>query len=173
MSIFSKRLKQLRTERKISQEELGTLFNLSKSTISLYESGKREPDYNTLTKLADYFKVTTDFLLGRIDEPTIPEFKPQKPSNKEYVLAAKTLADATMRIADLFNNDNIDETEFLRLSKLAYRKYGLPPVPSAEPAAHLEHNIPGTGVFEGDDNDEDKPRSTKKLSQQLRYKGRL
>lgn len=65
MNNFPKRLKELRTKKDISQEELGLIISLSKSTISLYESGKREPDYETLKKLADYFGCSTDYLLGK------------------------------------------------------------------------------------------------------------
>lgn len=79
--------------------------------------------------------------------------KQQKPSYEEHVLSAKTLADASIRIADLFNDYQIDEDEYLRLNTLAYRKFGLPPAPGAEQAAHTKHNIPGTGVFENDKKD--------------------
>lgn len=76
----------------------------------------------------------------------------QKPNFEEHVLSAKTLADASIRIADLFNDYQIDEEEYLRLNTLAYKKFGLPPAPGAEQAAHTKHNIPGTGVFEKDNN---------------------
>ncbi len=67
MSIFAKRLRQLRKEKDISQEELGKVLSLTKASISLYESGKREPDFETLQKIASFFNVTTDYLLGRTD----------------------------------------------------------------------------------------------------------
>ncbi|WP_027364795.1 helix-turn-helix domain-containing protein [Desulfotruncus alcoholivorax] len=67
MSNFAKRLKELRLEKEISQEDFGKIFNLSKSTISLYESGKREPDYITLQVFSEYFDCSTDYLLGNSD----------------------------------------------------------------------------------------------------------
>lgn len=70
MSAFSQRLKELRTEKNLTQAEFGTLFNLSKQTISGYEKGDASPSFDTLLKLADYFGVTTDDLLGR--EPKTP-----------------------------------------------------------------------------------------------------
>ena len=61
------RLKHLRIEKGLTQEELAEKVGLKKPTISCYESDKRQPDYNTLMKLADIFGVTIDGLLGRGD----------------------------------------------------------------------------------------------------------
>lgn len=66
---FGKRLRDLRVHRGLSQEELGKILSLDKSTISLYESGKREPAQDTLQQIADYFKVSLDYLMGRTDQP--------------------------------------------------------------------------------------------------------
>lgn len=63
------RLRTLRKERKISMRELGSIIGVHESTISLYETGKRQPDYDTLNRLADYFQVSVDYLLGRSDVP--------------------------------------------------------------------------------------------------------
>lgn len=65
---FPDRLKELRNEASISQTELGKMFNLSKQTISSYEKGGSFPSPETLQKLADYFKVSLDYLLGRNDK---------------------------------------------------------------------------------------------------------
>lgn len=65
--MLGNRLKNLRKEKKLLQKELAIELNLSQETISLYESNKREPDYATLQKIADFFNVTTDYLLGRTD----------------------------------------------------------------------------------------------------------
>ena len=46
-------------------KELGQKLNLAESTISGYENGNRKPDYDTLNKFADFFDVSTDYLLGR------------------------------------------------------------------------------------------------------------
>lgn len=64
------RLKQLRKENDVSQIKLAMDLNLSQNTISRYETGVREADYETLIKLADYFGVSVDYLLGRTDDPT-------------------------------------------------------------------------------------------------------
>ncbi len=65
---FMNKIRELRKLKKITMKELGQILNLSESTISLYENGKHEPDYATLKKIADYFMVSTDYLLGRNDD---------------------------------------------------------------------------------------------------------
>lgn len=62
---LGKRLKQLRIEKKITQLELGKIINVTHVSISGYESGNRFPDISTLERLADYFNVQIDYLLGR------------------------------------------------------------------------------------------------------------
>lgn len=64
---FGLRIKHLRLEKGLTQEELAGKLGLKKSTISLYESNSRQPDYETLIKLADVFGVTIDGLFGRGD----------------------------------------------------------------------------------------------------------
>ncbi len=59
------RLKELRTERKISQLKLALDLNMNQNSISRYENMEREADYETLIKFADYFDVSVDYLLGR------------------------------------------------------------------------------------------------------------
>ena len=65
--MFGERLKLLRTENKMSQTDLGKLLNKTKNNISQYENVKRNPDIETLNKIAELFDVTTDYLLGRSD----------------------------------------------------------------------------------------------------------
>ena len=59
------RLADLRKERHLSQKEFSKIFNVAQNTISQWEQGKRNMDTEILVKLADYFQVTTDYLLGR------------------------------------------------------------------------------------------------------------
>ena len=61
---FGAKLKELRMNKKMQQSELGNLLNLSPSTISLYESDNRKPTPEIITKVADIFHVSTDYLLG-------------------------------------------------------------------------------------------------------------
>ena len=63
------RLKELRQKRRISQVKLAMDLNMNQNSISRYETGEREADYETLIALADYFGVSVDYLLGRTDRP--------------------------------------------------------------------------------------------------------
>ncbi|KFL44567.1 XRE family transcriptional regulator [Lysinibacillus sp. BF-4] len=67
-----KRLKELRLNKKLTQEEVGKFVNVTKVSISGYENNTRSPDTETLQKLADLFQVSTDYILGRTDKQTIP-----------------------------------------------------------------------------------------------------
>ena len=62
---LSVRLKELRLEKRLRQDQLAALVGLEKSSISMYENDMRQPSYTTLVRLADVFNVTTDYLLGR------------------------------------------------------------------------------------------------------------
>lgn len=62
---FPHRLRQLRERERIDRKKLGECCGLSKSVISKYERGEREPAASSLEKIADFFDVTTDYLLGR------------------------------------------------------------------------------------------------------------
>jgi len=48
-------------------EELSVALDIPRTTLNMYELNKREPDFTTTTKIADYFNVTLDALLGRVD----------------------------------------------------------------------------------------------------------
>ncbi len=61
------RLKKLRKELGKTQEEVANDLGLQRITYAQYEIDRREADYETLQKIADYYKTTTDFLLGRND----------------------------------------------------------------------------------------------------------
>ena len=65
MASFNEILKQLRNRDNLSQAELAQKLGVAKSTIGMYESGKREPDFETLESIADFFNVDMNFLLGR------------------------------------------------------------------------------------------------------------
>ena len=70
MGNFQSVLKSLRTERGLTQDGLSKALKVSRSTIGMYENGSREPDYETLELIADYFNVDIDYLLGRTDKTT-------------------------------------------------------------------------------------------------------
>ena len=65
MGNFQSVLKSLRKSNNLTQEDLAKALKVSRSTIGMYENGSREPDYETLEAIADYFNVDIDYLLGR------------------------------------------------------------------------------------------------------------
>lgn len=71
MDILTKRIRELRKLKKISQKDLGKSLGLGNSTISNYESGYSSPDNETLSKIADVLEATTDYLLGKTDIPNL------------------------------------------------------------------------------------------------------
>ena len=64
MILFSKRLKELRICNNLTQAELGQKLNVTKSTICSYEKGTRMASIETLIDLANFFKVSLDYLVG-------------------------------------------------------------------------------------------------------------
>lgn len=64
MGTFGTRLQKLRKNKNMTQGDLASVFNISKSTIGMYEQDRNEPDFTTLCKIAKFFSVTSDYLLG-------------------------------------------------------------------------------------------------------------
>ena len=63
--LLAKRIKELRKEKDLTQEDLGKLINVTKVSICCYENGTRVPTLETIVALADIFEVSLDNLLGR------------------------------------------------------------------------------------------------------------
>lgn len=68
-----KTIKDLRRSMQISQQKLADSIGVSRSTIAMWELGNSEPDNGNLTKLAHYFNVSVDYLLGENDSPSLPQ----------------------------------------------------------------------------------------------------
>ena len=69
--MFIERLKYLRQENNISQKQLADLFNISQQAVASWENGKNTPNPDAIVKLANYFDVSTDYLLGRNENDTM------------------------------------------------------------------------------------------------------
>ena len=97
--MIGQRIKQLRKEYNLTQQQFAELINLKNSTISLYENEKRQPEFQTLVKIADYFNVTIDWLFGRVDNKNLliieNEYIPKDLLNVgvEYLKLAKEMCD--------------------------------------------------------------------------------
>ena len=67
MSNFANVLRSLREQREMSQQSLADSMGISKSALNMYERGERQPNFETLELIADYFNISIDFLLGKVD----------------------------------------------------------------------------------------------------------
>lgn len=102
MSKFNERIKELRNRKNISQAVIAEYLGITKQAYSLYETGKREPDYETLLKIGEYFSVSVDYLLGNSDIPKTEELpeeliilnrkaKKMSPENRQKLLDMATI----------------------------------------------------------------------------------
>lgn len=66
--MIGQRIRDLRKQKRMSQTELAKMLAVSQTTVTAWETGKAEPSSSAITSLADYFDVTTDYLLGRPDK---------------------------------------------------------------------------------------------------------
>ncbi|MGT2624846.1 helix-turn-helix domain-containing protein [Streptococcus pluranimalium] len=87
---FNDRLKELRIQKKLTQQELADLLKVNRVTYRNYETGTNEPKFRTLLELGKIFNVTTDYLLGITD---INEFDKSYEENIEK--SFKEISDAT------------------------------------------------------------------------------
>ena len=95
--MFSKRLRILRENKGYNQEKLANMCGLSASTIGMYEQGRRQPDNDTLIKLADIFDVSTDYLLGKTE---VKKYEKPYETELEKILfsKAKSLTPEEMKL---------------------------------------------------------------------------
>lgn len=110
MGKFQSILKSLRTAKGLTQDELSKQLNISRSTIGMYENGAREPDFETLELIADYFNVDTDYLLGRTIKTT---FIPSPQSRQGVVINVLGRVAAGIpinAITDIIDTEEISET---------------------------------------------------------------
>ena len=89
---FRTRLKQLRNEKKINQRELANFLKVAPSTISMYESGQREPNFEVLESLADFFNVDLNYLLGKSDKTTKLMIEDSQPTQGLQIPVLGTVA---------------------------------------------------------------------------------
>ena len=79
------RIKELRKSFNLSQEKLAEEFDVERATISRWENDKTDPSNEDLIKLAQYFKVSVDYLLGRTINPTTPDQESQNSEAQEFL----------------------------------------------------------------------------------------
>jgi transcriptional regulator with XRE-family HTH domain len=119
MDIFAKRLRYLRERKKnedskYTQGYVADLIGVARSTYTAYENGTKQPPIETVTKIADLFNVSTDYLIGRSNKPnTIPNDLPSLTEKDEKDIAKKlqAIADELESGTGLaFDGEPLDET---------------------------------------------------------------
>lgn len=114
--MFGRKLKELRLEKNINQSELGKIIGISPSTVGMYEREQRFPDKDILLKIADYFEVTVDYLLGRTDE------KIPKPKLDESI---KTISAKKININEDLPDEAYDKiNEYIKMVEMMYKNKG-------------------------------------------------
>lgn len=73
MTLLGKKLSELRLNNNLTQGYIADYLGVARTTYAMYEQGNREMDYSMLVKLADFYKVSLDYLFGRSDIPIHPE----------------------------------------------------------------------------------------------------
>ena len=81
-------LKTLRAKKKISQQKMADYLNVSRSTVAMWETGGIEPNFETTQRIADFFGVSVDYLLGRADEKKEPALTKKDERDIEKILSA-------------------------------------------------------------------------------------
>ena len=92
--VFNLRLKKLRSENNLTQEELANKLNVGRTTISSYEKGSIKPSHDVLLELCKIFDCTTDYLLGETDVKNYHFTKFDDPQKRDDVkLIENTIVD--------------------------------------------------------------------------------
>ncbi len=105
----TKILRELRLQKGLNQKELGKKIGISASTVGMYEQGRREPDHSILLKLAEFFGVSTDYLLSGERNENLNYLQREQLSNEIFCNLAK-------QNALMFKEENMSEEDLNKLS---------------------------------------------------------
>jgi transcriptional regulator with XRE-family HTH domain len=132
---FGDKLRELREKKGVTQQDLADFLGVGRPTIAGYETKNKQPDYDKLVKIADYFNVPIDYLLGRIDRPNILIIQEDSSGKKQmYVIENETpkIAETSPSEDDIFEIElaaNMEaeygekpSPEFVAMAKKIYKK---------------------------------------------------
>ena len=99
--MLGQKIRDLRKQKRLSQTELGKYIGLSQTTVNAWENGRAEPSSVYLSKLADYFNVTTDYLLGRPEkhEEDQEELDLEQALDNAHSFSGKPLSEHDRKVA--------------------------------------------------------------------------
>lgn len=129
---FGRILKQLRMEKGLTQHELAKILDVSKSNISKYEAGNVEPNMSILIRISEYFDVSLDHLLGRIEEDQSEELRYFYFFFNENNILRNVF---TQRMRTAIKDSDLSEDEFLNSGPFDKEKAALFLSGEAEPTA--------------------------------------
>ena len=108
MSDFAQRLRELRKDNNISQKKLSSYLNFGYTAIANYESGRNQPSLDTVKKIAQFFGVTVDYLIGASDYPRSEKDITEK--EEELLMIFRRIndeeRDALLKVVNLMFREN-------------------------------------------------------------------
>ena len=108
MSDFAQRLRELRKDNNISQKRLSNFLNFGYTAIANYESGRNQPSLDTVKKIAQFFGVTVDYLIGGSDYPRSEKDITEK--EEELLMIFRRIndeeRDALLKVVNLMFREN-------------------------------------------------------------------
>ncbi|MGI6649547.1 MAG: helix-turn-helix domain-containing protein [Bacillota bacterium] len=112
--MFCKRLEKLRTDKNLTHQQIADFLGVTRQAYGNYENGKREPDFETVKKLADFFGVSVDYLLGSTSNPSPPAPKTKKLYDAIYrvVRCKQSRGCAVLRILRCRNRTDPSRTTY-------------------------------------------------------------
>ena len=113
-NIIGKRLRKLRLAHKLTQEEMAKLFFITRSSIANYERGIRQPSYEFLQLVADYFQIDIHYLLGNADIPAQQDL-----TNKILSSTRFLTKDGNLNINSLSSLRKIMAIEFVNFLRMS------------------------------------------------------
>jgi transcriptional regulator with XRE-family HTH domain len=115
--MFGDRLKKLRISKKLRQIDMAEKLGIARTTYAMYEQGMREPDYDTLKKLADFFDVTVDYLLTGRTETTSHELNDLSPEDLEILEKIKSDPNLNLFFKDFASAPEEHQRDLIKIWK--------------------------------------------------------
>lgn len=151
--MFAERLKKLRSEKGVMQKDVADYLGISSSAYGFYEQSKRQPDNETLQKLADYFNVSVDYLLGRSDIRNVPFSADYFANIKGEIKPEDISDDFAMKAAGVIRRSSTTMTEDEQALLLDMIKSFIASVENRKRAQHESQRGKGQGSGKGPEKD--------------------
>lgn len=115
--MFSDRLTSIRKKREYTQQRVADYLGITRPAYTAYERGTRQPDFNTLIRLADFFEVSTDYLLGKSNDENKLSINSRLSLSKEEMKIFEELKKHPILFHDLSSDPEKKIKELIKLQK--------------------------------------------------------